>query len=133
MSVVCDATAGDVLCGNVFDRLTGDIGTDVDEGAGAAVGGTGGEMGVGEAIVMKFYALRRERGRFAGLCEVKIGRKLCMYVEVRICEDRRRGRRNSAPSYADCPQVRTSSTRLRLKKQMQPADLRCGQTRLRSA
>lgn len=55
MSVVCDATAGDVLCGNVFDRLTGDIGTDVDEdeGAGAALGGTGGEMGVGDAILSK--------------------------------------------------------------------------------
>lgn len=53
MSVVCEDTAGDVLCGNVFDRLTGDIGTDVDEGAGAALGGTGGEMGVGEAIVTK--------------------------------------------------------------------------------
>lgn len=61
MSGVCDTTAGDVLCGNVPDRDTGEIGSDV-----AAELAGGGEMGGGDAIFMRTTRVWGSFGRKGG-------------------------------------------------------------------
>jgi hypothetical protein len=58
MRRVCDATAGDVLCGKVLVRETGEMGPALAAVVVDVEGAVGGNMGVGAAIVVMFELFR---------------------------------------------------------------------------